>query len=152
MDAVREDIKQLVTKELAAANEKFPQFRSLHEGAAVLLEEIEELREEVRFINGCYETLWGCVRCDECGIYDEAESIKFHAIRAAVEAVQVAAMAEKFLYALDHDGEAEERQRGEWKFDEDTKSVYCGRCGIFAQPQRKTSYCPHCGADMRKEG
>lgn len=153
MDAVREDIKQLVTKELAAANAKFPQFRSLHEGAAVLLEEIEELREEVREINGRYETLWNCVRGDEYGSGDAAETIKFHAIRAAVEAVQVAAMAEKFLYALEHDGEAEERPRGEWSVAigyDPKKKVMCSECCLMTfEP---TAYCPHCGADMRKEG
>ena len=42
-------------------------------------------------------------------------------------------------------------KHGKWKYDEDVKALYCGCCGIFAQPQRKTNYCPHCGADMRGE-
>lgn len=40
-------------------------------------------------------------------------------------------------------------KHGKWKYDEDVKALYCVCCGIFAQPQRKTNYCPHCGADMR---
>ena len=150
MDVVRDDIKNLVTKELQAANEKFPQFRSLHEGTAVMLEEIEELREEVRQINGYYETLWDCVRGDEYGAGDAAESIKFHAIRAAVEAVQVAAMAEKFLYALEHDGEADERLRGKWQWTGIANVDY--KCSVCDRTERrKTNYCPNCGADMRSE-
>lgn len=154
MDAVREDIKQLVTKELAAANEKFPQFRSLHEGAAVLLEEIEELRDEVRYINGYYSDLWEFVRMDGYDLEGLAESVKIHAINAAVEAVQVAAMAEKFLYALEHDGEAEERPRGEW-IDEPTEGAWttkCTYCGTEKPQHEHTYFCPDCGADMRKEG
>ena len=43
-------------------------------------------------------------------------------------------------------------KRGKWEYDEDVKALYCGNCGVFAQPQRKTDYCPHCGAKMDKEG
>ncbi len=43
-------------------------------------------------------------------------------------------------------------KHGKWEYDEDVKALYCGNCGVFAQPQRKTDYCPHCGAKMDKEG
>ena len=46
MNAVSEDVKLLVEKELEAANERFPQFHSPHEGWAVIREEAEELRQE----------------------------------------------------------------------------------------------------------
>lgn len=150
MDVVRDDIKNLVKKELQAANEKFPQFRSLHEGAAVLLEEIEELRDEVHYINGYYSDLWEFVKSgyDEAGTI--AESLYIHAVNAACEAVQVAAMAEKFLYALDHEGEAEERKCGHW-----TEKAACSQCGgapWYSGSILKYGFCPYCGADMRKGG
>lgn len=47
MNAVLANVRQLVDVELAAANERFPQFHSQHEGWAVLKEEAEEAEEEV---------------------------------------------------------------------------------------------------------
>ena len=41
MNAVLANVRQLVDVELAAANERFPQFHSQHEGWAVLKEEAE---------------------------------------------------------------------------------------------------------------
>lgn len=38
MNAVSEDVEKLVEKELEAANERFPQFHSDHEGWAVMQE------------------------------------------------------------------------------------------------------------------
>lgn len=61
---------QLVLRELARARGKFPDFNSPHEGYAVLLEEVDELWEAVKF-----------------GTPDEA----------ADEAIQVAAMGLRFL-------------------------------------------------------
>lgn len=42
MNAVESDVEKLVQKELEYANRRFPMFRSDHEGAAVIFEEIEE--------------------------------------------------------------------------------------------------------------
>lgn len=42
MDAVRKDVRRLVNKELEAANKRFPQFASPHEGQNVVREELEE--------------------------------------------------------------------------------------------------------------
>ena len=42
MNAIENDVRALVDKELDAANERFPQFHSAHEGYAVILEEVEE--------------------------------------------------------------------------------------------------------------
>lgn len=96
MNAVENDIRALVDKELAAANERFPQFHSAHEGWAVIQEEVDELKEDMDRINGRITSLWARVRfnnsCEELvsRIYDDA-------INAACEAIQVAAMCKKFL-------------------------------------------------------
>lgn len=47
MNAVETHIRNLVEIELAAANERFPQFRSQHEGYAVILEEFDEAKEQL---------------------------------------------------------------------------------------------------------
>ena len=96
MNVVENDIRALVDKELAAANERFPQFHSAHEGYAVIQEEVDELKEDMNRINGRTACLWDMVRfnnnCEELvwRIYDNA-------INAACEAIQVAAMCKKFL-------------------------------------------------------
>lgn len=96
MNAVENDVRALVDKELAAANKRFPQFHSQHEGYAVIQEEVDELKEDTNRINGRTACLWDMVRfnnsCEELvsRIYDDA-------INAACEAIQVAAMCKKFL-------------------------------------------------------
>ena len=96
MNAVENDVRVLVGKELAAANKQFPQFHSQHEGYAVIQEEVDELKEDMDRINGRITSLRARVRfnnsCEELvsRIYDDA-------INAACEAIQVAAMCKKFL-------------------------------------------------------
>ena len=96
MNVVENDIRALVDKELAAANERFPQFHSAHEGYAVIQEEVDELKEDMDRINCRITSLRVRVRfnssCEEIvsRIYDDA-------INAACEAIQVAAMCKKFL-------------------------------------------------------
>ena len=96
MNAVENDIRALVDKELAAANERVPQFHSQHEGYAVIQEEVDELKEDMDRITCRITSLRARVRfnnsCEELvsRIYDDA-------INAACEAIQVAAMCKKFL-------------------------------------------------------
>ena len=96
MNVVENDVRVLVGKELAAANERFPQFHSAHEGYAVIKEEVDELKEYTDLINNRKIYLWARVRfnnsCEELvsRIHDDA-------INAACEAIQVAAMCKKFL-------------------------------------------------------
>lgn len=96
MNAVENQVRELVEVELAAANERFPQFHSQHEGYAVIQEEVDELKEDMDRINGRITSLRARVRfnnsCEEIvsRIFDDA-------INAACEAVQVAAMCKKFL-------------------------------------------------------
>lgn len=102
-NAVRNDVKALVIKELAAANEKFPPFYSAHEGYAIMLEEVEEADEEMSSLKGSIKALWDFgvkhnskyeIKTLACAMYECAEKL-------ACEAIQVAAMAEKMLVFLD---------------------------------------------------
>lgn len=96
MNAVENDVRILVDKELAAANERFPQFHSAHEGYAVIQEEVDELKEDMDRINCRIASLRARVRfSDSCE--ELASRIFDDAVNAACEAIQVAAMCKKFL-------------------------------------------------------
>jgi hypothetical protein len=73
----RVEVSQVVLEELDRASQKFPSFHSLHEGYAIILEELEELKAE---------------------IFKHVEDRDRN--RICKEAVQVAAMAQRFLVDL----------------------------------------------------
>ena len=91
MNAVLANVRQLVDVELAAANERFPQFHSQHEGWAVLKEEAEEAEEEVSKMKLLLECAWGNITSD-LPANEDIRCLKQHAINAACEAIQAAAM------------------------------------------------------------
>ena len=96
MNAVENDVRALVGKELSAANERFPQFHSAHEGYAVIQEEVDELKEATDKVIGRMVSLWSRVKY---GNDPERllQMISEDAVNAACEAIQVAAMCKKFL-------------------------------------------------------
>lgn len=100
MNAVSAEVKALVYKELASANERFPQFHSEHEGWAVMQEEAEELREECDSIELAMELLWNRIR-DGIPTAQHVARVEQYAEAAACEAIQVAAMARKYLDMLE---------------------------------------------------
>ena len=110
---MREQIEKLVAEELARANDKFPGFASNHEAYAVLLEEVEELDEATSIITGAdIKCLWDCVRDQYFQMsyfkLSKDEIIRKHllitkanVIEAIKEAIQVAAMCDKWQQFLD---------------------------------------------------
>jgi hypothetical protein len=74
--ALKSEAIDTIAKELDKANDKFPLFNSPHEGYAVLIEEVEELKAEVFKRNQSKE-------------------------RMIAEATQVGAMAAKFIISLE---------------------------------------------------
>ena len=99
MNAVENDVRALVDKELAAANERFPQFHSQHEGWAVILEEVNELSAETALVEKTANELWEHIKSNKpSGLIEyDADWVRRYAINAACEAIQVAAMCQKFL-------------------------------------------------------
>ena len=96
MNAVENDVRILVDKELAAANERFPQFHSAHEGWAVILEEVDEAEAEMKTIRGNVNGMFYLIRNNVDAKW-VVEKTEYAAIQTACEAVQVAAMCKKFL-------------------------------------------------------
>ena len=97
-NAVKLGVEGLVSTELKAANEKFPPFHSDHEGYAVILEEVEELSEEINtVIKYNLEIAWRAVKASKpASAAENISNVEAAAIRAACEAIQVAAMCRKF--------------------------------------------------------
>lgn len=63
MDAVRKDVRRLVNKELEAANKRFPQLASPHEGQNVVREELEEAERAIVPLKLYIETrMWNMAR------------------------------------------------------------------------------------------
>lgn len=96
MNHCEDKLPALVTEELVAANLVNPPFHSTHEGYAVLKEEIEEAKEALDEITVCLDMLWEHVKKDSPTAYAYAQRIEKYAMRLAAEAIQVAAMAQKF--------------------------------------------------------
>lgn len=96
MNAIENDVRALVDKELAAANERFPQFHSQHEGYAVILEEFDEIKEQLEAAEMYIGYLWDMVKHDSPA-KSQVENVMLFSENVACEAIQVAAMCKKFL-------------------------------------------------------
>lgn len=95
MNAVYKGVEELVLVELESANSQYPPFSSSHEGYAVLLEELDEAESDLYAAKSCIDELWfGIKRNEDCA--ETVEELRKAAISLACEAIQVAAMAEKY--------------------------------------------------------
>ena len=98
MSEIKSEVENLVQKELESANQKFPVFHSDYEGAAVIFEEIEEAESEMRAVNRHFVSTWYLVKQNErIKAYSYINKLKNSAVNLACEAIQVAAMAQKFI-------------------------------------------------------
>ena len=91
-------VDYLIENELDFASEEHgATFASMHEGAAVLCEEVDEVALEYRNMAKNYDMLWASVKEDDKkNARKYADDIASFAERLACEAIQVAAMALKF--------------------------------------------------------
>ena len=96
MNAVKEDVELLVQKELESANKKFPMFHSDREGAAVILEEIEEAEHELKEMQFEFKEMWRSIKLNTGGTAF-CDAVLKRSLNLACEAIQVAAMAQKFI-------------------------------------------------------
>ena len=90
-------INEAIAAEYESANEKFPTFNSVHEGYAVLLEEVEEARADFERVEVYMRTLWSAVKRDyNKSCFASVHDVKCAGIRAIHELIQVCAMCDKF--------------------------------------------------------
>ncbi len=77
-------------------------FHSMHEGFAVLMEELAEASEDmIRLEDDAMQDLWCAIRRDYAeGAKMAAVGVEKLALHLACEAVQVAAMAKKMQYSI----------------------------------------------------
>lgn len=102
MNYVADKLSELMVEELAAANRTNPPFHSLHEGYAVLLEEVEETGDALTDMELGLKQMWDSVKRDKN--YEArvaAFAVRRHAFETAAEAIQVAAMATKLIDHID---------------------------------------------------
>ncbi len=87
-------LKTLVDCEVTRSIEKHGSLKSRHEAYAVILEEFQEALDDMETVDDAISCFWACVKKDEKST-GEIEAIGAAALHAAMELIQVAAMARK---------------------------------------------------------
>ena len=92
-------INEAVTLELANACKTYgKEYHSLHEGYAVLLEEVEEAEKDFDYIKNHLAMMWDEVKEDRAdSVKSSATLIAIDAVELAKEAVQIGAVARKII-------------------------------------------------------
>lgn len=91
----RKQVAKLVTEELRMANRSHAPFNSPMEGYAVIMEEVEELGENYDLVEKLLDKVWRAIRTNEIPALEIVE-MENAALDAACEAIQVAAMCQKW--------------------------------------------------------
>lgn len=95
-DAIEGKLHGLVSIELAESNKAYGLFHSLHEGYAVLREEVEEASEALNLVKVSLDATWlGCRNSNPRWVAITVPDIEREALQLASEALQTAAMARK---------------------------------------------------------
>lgn len=91
-------INDLMINELIIANEKFHKFASRHEAHSVLLEEIEEAKEELQMIELQFSYLWKAIRTNDTkdNVRNNLIYLENYCMKCIKEMIQVGAMVKKF--------------------------------------------------------
>ena len=97
-------INEAVSLELVrACNVYGADYHSLHEGYAVLLEEVEEAENELTYIKNHLAMIWDSVKVDDpAEVKSNARIVALDAVNLAKEAAQIAAVAKKIIGSLDN--------------------------------------------------
>lgn len=98
MNKAFDKLPALIQEELDASNALHPGFHSAHEGYAVLLEEVEEAETEKQDMHLAMLSIWRGIKHDNMSVVENMAGVVYDkAVCLAAEAIQVAAMAQKFI-------------------------------------------------------
>lgn len=101
MNLVTVQMEGLAKIEYEAAKTDHGPLASMHEGWAVALGEFQETEEALNHVKQYLDEAWESIRADDSRGAEEAMDVaKFFAIRCACEAVEVAAVCQRFLDLL----------------------------------------------------
>lgn len=100
-------INEAVVLELNKACKVYgAEYHSLHEGYAVLLEEVEETEKDFDYLKNHLSMLWDSVKVDDAdSVKANARSIAYDAVEMAKECAQIAAVARKIIGAGNYEKE-----------------------------------------------
>lgn len=98
-EGMKKLVEQAIEEETKKAVEKWgPTYNSLHEGYAVLKEEMDEARDEFNKVRNFMYDAWGCVKLNNGNDFiANVNQIRNNARNLALEAVQIAAVCDKIL-------------------------------------------------------
>lgn len=96
-EGLRKAVQTLAWEELQRASKIHPPFADPHHGYAVIKEEIEECENEMNALNAQLNCMWNEIKNDAYKNSSRAKHIKLTAVQLALEAIQVAAMAQKIM-------------------------------------------------------
>lgn len=99
-------LNELVDIQKDLAIEKYGQFHNSHEFFAVLMEEIEEAKDEVIMMEGYLKCLWQKVKKDEID-FEYPTCIMARAKDAVKELIQVMAVLDKYYLMFKEEAENE---------------------------------------------
>ncbi len=100
--------EQLIQAEYKNACEKFGnKYSSLHEGYAVLKEEVEEVRDEYNSLLSNYHYLWENIKDNDKDILSTIIEMQIDVIRQIKEASQIGAVLQKIKNTLEKSDDAD---------------------------------------------
>lgn len=99
MNAIENNMNELVFKELNSANQQLPLFQSPHEGYGVIKEEIEEVMDDLNVLLEVFANAWSGIKKNE-PVFPQIQAVRELAKQIAVESIQVAAMCDKYNMSL----------------------------------------------------
>ena len=99
MNAINNNMDELIFKELNEANKKFPLFASPHEGYAVVKEEIEEVMDAMNILLEIFSNAWSGIKKNQL-VFEQMQAVRKLAKHIATESIQVAAMCDKYNMSL----------------------------------------------------
>lgn len=151
MEYVYKKVEELVKDEITDATGQPGLCHSWYEKYAVTLEKLQKCEKEVQITSEYLNSLWFEIK-ESITEYSESsiKDIYEHAIKAACEAILVAAMVKKEVDREVGDGTAEISDHGGYSGKDPVRVFFCDACrNDFVSGNRPhPHFCPECGAEF----